>query len=152
MAERQLTDRQRAFVEAIARGESQTEACRSAGIVETHSTTLLSYPHIQEAIQEATRAHIVAHASFGIKQLRHLAENAKSDRVRADCSRHISEIQGYIPPTLRNGHFGSERSLHEMTVEQLRAAADRLETELANRAKPIAGELIEAQSGDSPAE
>lgn len=75
-----------------------------------------------------------------IAEMRRLLKS-KSDRVRLDAAKAICDRAGLLPG--RDSDTRLDANLAEVPVAQLRRIADRLESEIADRAK-----LIEAKPAD----
>jgi hypothetical protein len=63
---------------------------------------------------------------------------AQSERVRLEASKAWLDRAGLVAPAPpKEDKNMVEKPLHEMTLEELRALADKLEGELAGRATPV---------------
>jgi hypothetical protein len=77
-----------------------------------------------------------APASFAV--LRELRDDVDiSPKVRFDCARTLLDRAGHVAPRATIDRNQADKPLHELSTDELRTMADRLEGELAERAKPV---------------
>jgi hypothetical protein len=77
-------------------------------------------PGALETVQEIERGAIVWNA-----------------KVRLDAAKVILSIAGHIAPRARALGEGQDKTLGEMTLDELKETQERLQAELASRAKPV---------------
>jgi phage terminase small subunit len=153
LATRQLTPKQAAFVEAYVNGRNITGAAIDAGYSESTASqigsALLKTPHVQAAVQAGVRHALALDAPLARRVLVDLAQDVNMHpKIRLDAAKTLLDRAGHVAPRPMMEKRMEEKALHEMPIEQLRALADKLEAELADRAKPV--ELVGA--GQSEAE
>ena len=71
-----------------------------------------------------------------------------SPKVRLDGAKILLERAGHVAPRPTLPADTGETPLHEMTTDELRALAGRLEDEIAGRAKVVPGAMAPAASVD----
>jgi phage terminase small subunit len=136
---RELSDRQTDFVRAfVATGDAHQSAlvagyapatARNAG------TQLLESSTVTLAIVEAARLRLARGAPLAINTLEHLMTKAQSERVRLEASKAWLDRAGLVPPAPpKEDPNMVEKPLHEMSTEELRALAAKLEGEISGRA------------------
>jgi hypothetical protein len=90
------------------------------------------------AIVQAARLRLARGAPLAINTLEHLMTKAQSERVRLEASKAWLDRAGLVPPAPpKEDKNMVEKPLNELAIEELRALADRLESELAGRATPV---------------
>jgi hypothetical protein len=78
-------------------------------------------------------------APMALAVIEELSSNENvSAKVRLDASKALLDRAGFVPPrAAANGMEKPEKSLHEMSLDELRARAAWLENEIAGRAKDV---------------
>jgi phage terminase small subunit len=142
LATRNLTERQSRFVEAYVNGRNITGSAIDAGYSESTASqigsALLKVPHIQAAVQAGVRHALALDAPLARRVLVDLAQDAHMNpKIRLDAAKTLLDRAGHVAPRPTTDKSAEHQALHEMSIEQLRALADRLESELADRAKPV---------------
>lgn len=139
-----LTDREavhRAFVKEFRKHENATQAAIAAGYPENRAEAagyaLLRTAPVLAAIQADARRYLISDVGASIRTLQLLRDKATSEKVRADAARTLLDRAGLIAPRAVAENKGNDLSLHEMSLTDLRGLADKLEGELATRAKPV---------------
>jgi len=138
----ELNAQQRAFVESFIEHGDARRAAKEAGyketVVRTADLQMLGAPRIAFAIAMAARGRLARAVPMALNTLEYLAQNAQSEKVKLDASKAILDRAGLVPPAPpKEDKNMVEKPLNEMTVEELRALADKLEGELAGRAKDV---------------
>ena len=153
LATRQLTDKQADFVRFHGQGMNATQAAIASGYPESSAAQrgyeLLHTAHVLAAIHLAARRRLVADAPTSIRVLQHLRDNATSEKVRAEAARTLLDRAGLIAPRAAAPETSREVSLHEMSLADLRELAEKLETELAGRARDVSGANSAAPSSQA---
>jgi phage terminase small subunit len=98
---------------------------------------LLHTAHVLAAIHTAARRRLVADAPTSIRVLQPLRDNAASEKVRAEAARTLLDRAGMIAPRAAAPETKRDLSLHEMSIDDLRNLAGKLEAELSGRAKDV---------------
>lgn len=91
-------------------------------------------PALYSKALEIQRNNLLELAPMAVRALR-LALRAKSERVRVDAAKSILAAVGLS--SAPESHRNANATLAEVPIGELRRLADRLEGELAARAKPI---------------
>src|SRR5215470_16344145 len=138
----ELNAQQRAFVESFIEHGDARRAAKEAGyketVVRTADLQMLGAPRIAFAIAMAARGRLARAVPMALNTLEYLAQNAQSEKVKLDASKAILDRAGLVPPAPpKEDKNVTEKSLNELTLEELRALADKLESELAGRATPV---------------
>lgn len=80
-----------------------------------------------------------------------LQDTATSDKIRADIAFKILDRAGHIAPRARAAGDGADKTLGEMSLDELKATQDRLQSEILARAKPVnaqSGAIVEGEAAD----
>jgi phage terminase small subunit len=145
LATRQLTDRQADFVRFHGQGMNATQAAIACGYPESSAAQrgyeLLHMPHVLAAVHTTARRRLVSDAPNSIRVLQTLRDTAVSEKVRADAARTLLDRAGHIAPRAAAPDGKRDLSLHEMSLADLRDLADKLEGELAGRAREVSAPL-----------
>jgi hypothetical protein len=80
---------------------------------------------------------LVADVPTSIRVLQHLRDNAASEKVRAEAARTLLHRAGLIAPRAAAPETKRDLSLHEMSIDDLRDLAGKLEADLSGRAKDV---------------
>lgn len=118
---------------AIAAGFSEANAPGAAW-------RLLRTPAVVATIQSEVRRELATDAPNSIRVLRWLRDNAESHKVRLDAAKSLAAMAGHVAPRAA-AEKPADQPLHEMTTEQLRELAGRLEDEIAGRAKDVSSAI-----------
>jgi phage terminase small subunit len=147
---RRLTEKQVRFVEAYVNGRNITDSAIDAGYSESTASqigsALLRIPHVQAAIQAGVRHALALDAPLARRVLVDLAQDVEMHpKIRLDAAKTLLDRAGHVAPRPTTDKSTEHQALHEMSIDQLRALADKLETELADRAKPVDSAQIDAE-------
>ena len=152
LATRQLTAMQEAFVERLIECGDASTAAQLAGFSKPSSDAwrLLRIPDVRAAVNAAMKTALAQDAPLARGLLRrYVHDEAMHPKIRLDAAKTLLDRSGYIAPKAKDdGVDGRTKALSEMSVEELRAMVDRLETEVANRAKHVAGASVTLESED----
>ena len=145
---RQLTDKQADFVRFHGQGMNGTQAAIACGFPKSSASQrayeLLHTPHVLAAISTAARRRLISDAPTSIRVLQYLRDNATSEKVRVEAARTLLDRAGLIAPRAAAPDTSREVSLHEMSLADLRELAEKLESELAGRARDVGAPLAPA--------
>jgi hypothetical protein len=159
LARRHLTDLQAAFVaNYVETGDAHQSALLagySSSVARTAGTDILRLPHVAQAVALAVQRRLAASAPMALAVIEELSSNADiSPKVRLDASKALLDRAGFVPPRAAVSNVGKvDTPLHEMSVDELKTLAARLENELAERAtdvsiatlvpvEPLVGDLL----------
>ncbi|MTV13170.1 MULTISPECIES: hypothetical protein [Bradyrhizobium] len=150
-----ITEQQRELVRYIVvQGKSPEEAANLAGYHPKSVYRTLRLPAVAAAVSESIQLDLAAvGAPLAYRVAKSLLQDEKvSARVRADLSMKVLDRAGHITPT-RKDLVPQQKALAEMSREELaafiernQAEIDKIEGELASRAKDVS-----AQSSTEPA-
>jgi hypothetical protein len=133
---------QDAFIRYLVETGDESTAARLAGFADRREPwRLLRIPHVLAALNAAMKTALAHDAPLARNLLRQYVMDPKMNpKIRLDAAKTLLDRSGHIAPKARDeSDEHRHRSLHEMTTEQLRAEADRLAGEIANRARPVLG-------------
>lgn len=150
---RTLNQRQAQFVEAYVELGDPHRAALQVGYATTTavaaSSQILNLPHVALAIARAVRQRLVAAAPMALKLLIATVQDENCPRrVRVEAARHLLDRAGHVPAKARPVDSGSATPLHELSTDQLRALATKLEDEIAGRARDVTETPVEDASVD----
>jgi hypothetical protein len=138
-----LTDKEANFVRHISEGIAPPDAARLAGFAEASRGavySLLRAPRVLAAIHTEVRRKLVAVAPIALAVIERLVkDDTTPPKIRLDAAKTLLDRAGHIAPRAIVDKATHELSLHELSIGELRQLADRLEGELAGRAKDISG-------------
>jgi phage terminase small subunit len=138
-AMRELTDDERRFALAICEGKSPTEAARELGRAAPSQSgyDMLRHPRIVAALrEETTRALVVESAPLALRVLNSVLKDEKAPpNARVAAAKTILDRAGYVAPA--KSDKPGEKPLAEQDTQDLRVTIERLESELAGRAKDV---------------
>lgn len=137
-----LTEQQTAFVHALADGCDSELAAIKAGYsalsAQTESCRLLRQPTIIAAVQIAIARAFAIDSAVSAKLLRRFVTEEKWDpKIRLAAANSILNRAGHIAPKAQDASKAGETPLNEMSMGELRTLADKLEGEIAGRAKEV---------------
>jgi hypothetical protein len=140
-----LDPRQAEFVRLLAEGGGDAYAAAiQAGYAENTAkgvvANLLSKANVALAIARAVRPRLASTIPMALGVLENLAQHAVSEKVRCDAAKSLLDRAGIIAPKAREDRSAIETPLHELTAEELRALAYKLDGELASRATLVGGD------------
>jgi phage terminase small subunit len=139
-----LDNRQQEFIRLYVETGDHHAAARAAGYSEgtiKGSVQLLTRPNIAFAISVAARFRLASKIPMALAVLEHLAEHAVSERVRMESATRLLDRAGLSPPKPADDRRDTDKPLNEMTIEEMRAYRDKLESEIGNRAQNVTPEL-----------
>jgi hypothetical protein len=135
-----LDETKREFVRRVAKGESPSTVGESLGLCHQAHNNLLRQTAVVWAIRvERQRLLATEGASLGYAVLMRLAgDETVNSGVRRQAARDLLALGGHSAPKPEsNVNDTRDKPLSEMTSEQLRALVDKLDSELAERAKDV---------------
>lgn len=126
------------FVSKLSATGDIEAASEHSGLSVSSGYRLSREPAIQAAVAAEVRRKLQVGAALGVKVLLELAASkTASERVRADCAKALLDRAGFIAPRAVAPGNGLNKQLHELSTADLRALADKLENEIAGRAKQV---------------
>jgi hypothetical protein len=133
-----LTAREDEFVELMCEGLSPGDAASGAGYPARSYIDLLQSPRITRRIEWRMRSVIRNDlAPKAIRLLGRLVDDeAAPARVRVQAARFILDRAGYVPPKAADVEV-NDKSIAAMPADELSALVNKLEGELASRAKDV---------------
>lgn len=148
-----LTEKQTAFVQHVSDGVDPAAAAVLAGYGEagaaSEGSRQLRLTHVLAAIHSEARRKLVGGSPVALALLMRLMKDDKeSSKIRLDAARTWLDRAGHIAPRAIADKSAHEAALHEMGLDDLRALAERLEAEIAGRAKDVSTAATHAQATD----
>jgi phage terminase small subunit len=142
-----LTSQQQAFVELSASGIDIALAAEYAGYskdrAQEEGKRLLRDPAIITAVHVAMARELAISAPVALRVLREFAGDAAVDkRIRLAAAKTLLDRAGWIAPKAVAASQGGVVPLNEMNMTQLRELADKLEGEIAGRAKEVSSATV----------
>jgi len=146
--QRELSERQAAFVKAfVATGDAHQSAL-TAGYAEATArnagSQLLDSDNVTMAIVQASRQRLARGAPVALNTLEVLMTKAQSERVRLEASKAWLDRAGLVSLKPPDESREFEKPIHELSINELRALVayaeanlEKGEAELASRAKPV---------------
>lgn len=99
---------------------------------------LLRHPAILAAVQIGIARRLATGAPMALSVLQEFAMNqAMHPKIRLDAAKTLLDRAGYISPKAVAASNGASVPLNEMSMADLRTLADKLEGEIAGRAKEV---------------
>lgn len=140
-----LDARQAAFVrEFVAQGGGDPRpAMLKAGYDEAYAqreqNSLTRKPEVLAAIHIETARRVFALAPGSLETVKSIERGTITEgaKVRLDAAKTILAIAGHIAPRAKAQGDGQERTLSEMTLDELKEKQDQLQGEILARAKPV---------------
>lgn len=132
----EATELQARVARAVVETGTLTAAAAKSGVALSYCCKLMQDPAVQAAVHAEMRRRLATAAPVALTVLITIVrDEAANPRVRVDAAKAILDRAGFGPPKVAAA--GAEKALNEMTTGELRELADRLERELADRAKPV---------------
>ncbi len=158
-----LTEMQAAFVRHVSEGVEPNQAVTLAGYgtsnIYSRAHDLLHAPHVLAAIHSEVRRRLVAGAPIALAVIERLVkDDTTPPKIRLDAAKTLLDRAGHIAPRAITDKATHELALHELSLGDLRQLADKLEGEIAGRAKdvsgadaaPVGGQSTEVNGGAVP--
>lgn len=123
------------FVQNLADSGSIVAAAKSSGVAQSYAYGLMRDARVQAALAVEVRKRLAIGGALGVRVLLELAEKGQSERVRADCAKALVDRAGFVAPKAAAAGSGLDQTLNEMTIDQLKDLAGKLEDELSGRAR-----------------
>lgn len=140
LAKQQLTNQQQTFVELLSQGLGKDVAAVGAGYVPGSSAVvlLLQSPHVTRAVERRMRSVLVNDAApLALRVLQEVAANAEvHPAIRRAAARDLLDRAGYVPPKAASQEL-ADKSIATMSADELAALVNKMEGELAARAKDV---------------
>ena len=140
-----LTEQQLAFVRAFAeRGDGDLCAAALASgyapeFASKASSWVTRHPQLLAALHLETARRLATAAPAALQTVEQIRKGEIKDnaKVRLDAAKVVLALAGHIAPRARALDDGQAKTLGEMSLEELKATQDRLNNELASRAKAV---------------
>ena len=146
LAQSELTDAEKLFVQAICDAKTVAQAVEYAGLSHRNQgDTMLRHPKILLAIEAEHRLRLATRgAALGFERLFSCAQGAQSTGPMVDAAKYLTGLAGYVAPKAAEARAAGD-VLAEISLEELKAIIDKREASAAQRAKPVNAIVIEAQ-------
>lgn len=140
-----LAAREAAFVVAFVAGggkdagAAMLEAGYSESYARTEQNNLTRRPEIVAAIYIETQRRIQRLAPGAIDTVKSIESGTITEgaKVRLDAAKTILAMAGHVAPRAKAQGDGQERTLSEMSLDELKEKQDQLQGEILARAKPV---------------
>lgn len=136
-----FTSQQAAFIRYAADGMELEQAAIASGYAPATAKDvggqIRRQPAIIAAIQVEVAKRLAIGSAVSLKVLEDIRDNSKDERLRVACAKDLLNRAGFIAPKATEASRGADKPLNDMSTTELRALADKLEGELADRAKPV---------------
>lgn len=143
-AQLHLTDQQSEFVRHfVAAGNGDYEAAALASgyapsVARSAKNWVTRQPKVLAAIHLEVAKRLQEGAPIALKVLIDIAKDgAAAAKLRLEASKAILDRAGHIAPRARALGDAGEKTLGEMSLDELKATQDRLQNEILARAKPV---------------
>jgi len=133
---RTFTDKQLALIDGLSAGLDPKAALNAAGYsVKMHPAAAMT-PAIVSEIRARTGRQLQGLAPRALEVVAQLLESGQTERIRLEAAKTILDRSGFIAPKASDGAENREKDLHTMSRQELEERAQRLASEIADRAKP----------------
>lgn len=132
-----LSETFRKFLDAYCEFGTIARAAEVSGVSPSHGHYILNRPSVQAALILEVKRRLLAAAPMAMRTMITLAESAVSERIRKEAAKDILDRAGFGTPKAREREEGAELTLTEMTIDQLKDLAGKLEDEISGRAKVV---------------
>ena len=137
-----LNDSEALWVQTYAEAGDDKAACLAIGYAADQSRKILARfmraPQVVAALHLEVLRLLQQDAPRARRTALSLMENEEvSAKVRADIAFKLLDRAGFIAPRAAPAGRGGDTPMHEMTTTELRSLANRLEGEIAGRAKEV---------------
>lgn len=133
----ELSDKQRAFVIECAKGTPATVAATMAGysIPEQAAYNLKANATVQAAIAAEVRRFLISEAAPAAIHLMYefMVDKDLDKKLRLACAKTVADRAGFIAPKAKDASSLENKSLVDMTAEEMREMASRIQKELSDR-------------------
>ena len=143
-AEKSLTPQERNFVAWYVELGDANAAAVEAGYAgksvkwKAEVATLTRKPAILAALHAEIGRQLIADASVARRvAMKILTDEEVTPKVRSDLAIKILRLGGHVEPKQEQRDNVSDKSLAELSMQELRDRAEALERELSERAKPV---------------
>ena len=130
-----VSEKAMAFVARLSELGDIKAAANRSGVSETHAYNLIRLPQVQAALTTEVRRKLAIGGALGVRVLLELAEKGQSERVRADCAKALVDRAGFVAPRAAAPGSGIDKTLNEMSIDELKDLAGKLEDEISGRAR-----------------
>jgi len=136
-----LTEKQSIAAHHIAMGVPADVACAIAGYADPPSAAyaLRNNPQVQVAVAQNVRKFLYFEAAPAAIRLQYdfMMDPANDKKLRLSCSKTIADRAGYVPPKAKDHNALDGKNVTEMTADEMKDMALRIQKELADRATPV---------------
>lgn len=133
-----LTDMQLAFVRECARGVQPDIAAAVAGYSDpTRATWSLQHnPAVQSAIAQELRRFLFTEAAPAAVKIMYdfMVDKDVDKKLRLACAKTLADRAGFIAPKAKDNSALEAKSLVDMTADEMKEMASRIQRELSDRA------------------
>lgn len=150
----QFTPKQDAFASFVIDGIAPRAAAELAGYAkdsaDLEAKRLLRHPAILAVVQVGIARRLAIGAPMALSVLQDFAlDPSMHPKIRLDAAKTLLDRAGHIAPKAVAAGQAGDVPLNEMTMTDLRALADKLEGEIAGRAKDVSSAKRAAQKAQT---
>lgn len=147
-----LSEKVTDFVCLMAEGHKISEAAAESGVGPRYAYGLMRNPSVQAALNAELRRKLAGGAPVALSTLIEVVSDKKvSAGVRVKAAGMILDRAGFVAPRALPAGSGVDKTLNEMSIDELKDLAAKLENEIVGRAKTInapASEPAPSQAAD----
>jgi hypothetical protein len=149
----QIDEQQAEFVRIfVERGDGDySAAARAAGFSSSREKTAQKWatqtPAIIAAVHIEVARRLQAGAPLALKVIESIVRDETApQKIRLDAAKTLLDRAGHIAPRARVQGDGQERTLGEMSLDELKATQERLQAEIQSRAKAVDAQTIDVET------
>ncbi|MEP3248055.1 MAG: hypothetical protein ABJN40_05950 [Sneathiella sp.] len=136
--DKKLTDKQLATLANLQTGMTFRDAMNEAGYSDKTTISAVNTEVFQDALREGTKQSLESLSLYAVKVAGEiLASKTATDKARLDAARLVLDRAGYVAPKAPEASKPGEKSLHELSRQELADRAERLQNEIADRSKLV---------------
>lgn len=145
-----LSEKERALAKATSNGVSFEEAALTLGYkpegISELKSTVTRKPEWIAVLHIETARRVVSLAPSALETIDQVkkGEIKEGAKVRLDAAKIILDRAGIIPPRAKPHSDGSEKTLGEMSLDELKSTQERLEREIESRARQVKAQELPA--------
>lgn len=151
-----LTDTERSFARGVGFFGLEPEAAAaragfSPAVAAQAKFDLMREPKILAAIQIEVGRRLIAGVSKNLAAVDDVLNDPKQPgaKVKLEAARYLLSLAGHVAPRAHVPDAGGDKQLSEMSIEDLRAQRDTLESEIAGRAKAVSAHTVPPSNDDA---
>lgn len=133
-----LSEKNIVFARLLSENGDIPAAAKAAGVTRSYAYDLVRTPAVQAAVAAEVRRKLTIGAPVALSTLIEVvSDKSVSPGTRVKAATAILDRAGFVAPRAAPLGSGVEKTLNEMSIDELKDLAAKLEDELAGRAKAI---------------